>query len=166
MRPNGIPVTLLSFPAETITSSRFSEFGLPELDRFYVPPVVAALQEARPLGSHTFIEDDNRGAILPDPVATLDGVPFYLSVKGIGSAVDPFSSGRLDRELAARLSNDPGLRERMLPAARSEVDRLITGELWLRGSPYGGQGLEHARTALRISERANLTSIAGFPIAP
>ena len=46
------------------------------------------------------------------------------------------------------------------------ADRLITGELWLRGSPYGGQGLEHASTALRVSEMADLTSIGGFLIAP
>jgi len=43
---------------------------------------------------------------------------------------------------------------------------MITGELWLRGSPYGGQGLPHALTALRVSERADLTSIEGFRIAP
>jgi hypothetical protein len=44
--------------------------------------------------------------------------------------------------------------------------RYITGELWLRGSPYGGQGLNHATTSMRVSEMADLTSIHGFRIAP
>jgi len=166
MRLSGLPVTLHSYPAETIASARFHEFPLPQLDRVYLPSLVAALLDAPPLSTQEFIEDDNRGAILPDPIATLDDVPFYLSVKGIGSAVDPFSSARLDRELAASLSDDATLRERFGRTQAQETDRMITGELWLRGSPYGGQGLEHARTALRVSERADLTSIAGFLIAP
>ncbi len=44
--------------------------------------------------------------------------------------------------------------------------RYLTGELWLRGSPYGGQGLEHATTSLKVSEMADLTSIHGFRVAP
>ena len=44
--------------------------------------------------------------------------------------------------------------------------RYLTGELWLRGSPYGGQGLEHASTSMKVSEMADLTSIRGFRIAP
>jgi hypothetical protein len=166
MRLSGLPVTLHGFAAETISSARFRSFALPELDRVYLPSLVASLLDAPPLATQEFIEDDNRGAILPDPVATLDGVPFYLSVKGIGSAVAPFSMARLDRVLAAELSDDPTVRERFLGSRAQETDRMITGELWLRGSPYGGQGLDHARTALRISERADLTSIAGFLIAP
>jgi len=43
---------------------------------------------------------------------------------------------------------------------------MLTGELWLRGSPYGGQGLPHALTALRVSEQADLTDLRGFRIAP
>jgi hypothetical protein len=166
MRLSGLPVNLHAFPAETISSERFRDFPLPELDRVFLPTLVASLIDAPPSSTQEFIEDDNRGAILPEPIATLDGVPFYLSVKGIGSAVDPFSSARLDRELAVQLSEDATLRERFSRYRGAETDRIITGELWLRGSPYGGQGLEHARTALRISERADLTSIGGFLIAP
>jgi hypothetical protein len=44
--------------------------------------------------------------------------------------------------------------------------RYLTGELWLRGSPYGGQGFEHAATSMKVSEMANLTSIHGFRVAP
>jgi len=166
MRLDGLPVRLTSYAAETRTSVRFRQFPLPELDRVFLPALVASLVRASPLATQEFIEDDNRGAILREPVATLDGVPFYLSVKGIGSSVDPFSAGRLDREFVAQLSNDSTLRDRLARAGTSETDRMITGELWLRGSPYGGQGLEHAQTALRVAERADLTSIAGFLIAP
>ena len=166
MRLNGLPVSLSSFPAETISSARFREFPLPELDRVFLPSLVASLMDTLPLATQEFIEDDNRGAILPDPIATLDAVPFYLSVKGIGSAIAPFSMARLDRELAAELSGDATLRDRFGRRRPQETDRMITGELWLRGSPYGGQGLQHAETALRVAERANLTSIAGFRIAP
>jgi hypothetical protein len=166
MKLSGLPVTLGCFRAETLSNSRFERFPLPELDRIFLPPLVASLMDVPPLGTQQFIEDDNRGAILPQPIATLDGVPFYLSVKGIGSAVDPFSAGRLDRELALQLSDDPALRQRFSEARALETDRMITGELWLRGSPYGGQGLEHAQIALRVAERADVTSIAGFLIAP
>jgi len=44
--------------------------------------------------------------------------------------------------------------------------RYITGELCLRGSPYGGQGLQHATVSMKVSEMADLTSIHGFRIAP
>ena len=99
-------------------------------------------------------------------MATLDGLPFYLSVKGVGSAVDPFSLRRLDDTYATELTDDPDVRERLGHRTGDRPGGVITGELWLRGSPYGGQGLPHAMTALRVSERADLTSIEGFRIAP
>jgi hypothetical protein len=165
-----MPLTLLSYHARTLTNSQFRDTDLSSLDRVYLPPSLANLLDEAPLKTEEFIEDDNRGAVSPDPVATLDGVGFYLSVKGVGSAIDPFSNRPLDRRYASELTEDREVRRRLdLPSSRSpreEPERIITGELWLRGSPYGGQGLEHAQIALNVSERANLTSISGFLIAP
>jgi hypothetical protein len=159
-------VTLHGFPTETITNRQFASSDLAHWDRYYLPASVAPLVEERPLETREFVEDDNRSAILPEPVASLDGHEWFLSVKGIGSSVDPYSWRSLDRAYAAELSDDPTVR-RLLQASRPEAtDRMMTGELWLRGSPYGGQGLEHATTALRISEAAERTDLAGFRIAP
>lgn len=166
MRLTGMPLSLLGYPAESVTNTRFQGRDLRDLDRCYLPSSLAGLSDEPHLETREFIEDDNRGAVSPEPVATLDGREFYLSVKGVGSTVDPYSWERLDRHLAAELAGDPDVRERLQRAPPSADDRIITGELWLRGSPYGGQGLEHARTALRISEMADLTSINGFLIAP
>ncbi len=113
------------------------------------------------------MEDDHRSAILPRPVATLDGLPFYLSVKGVGSSTEPFAERPLDRARAAEVTDTPEVRSRLdAGTGRSSSGGVITGELWLRGSPYGGQGLAHARTALAVSERAELTDLHGFRIAP
>jgi hypothetical protein len=166
LRLAGLPVPLASFPAETITNRRFRSFDLSRWDRYFLPAALAPLADHPPLEVLDAIEDDNRSAILPDSVATLDGLPFYLSIKGIGSTVDPFSMRRLDRAYAAELTDDPGVRERLRRGKGDSPGGVITGELWLRGSPYGGQGLPHALTALHISERAELTSIAGFRVAP
>ncbi len=166
MRINGSPVELEAFPAETVTNSRFADRGLDSLNVFYLPSSMRPLVDQEPTSSQRFVEDDNRGAILPEPVATLDGQPFYLSVKGIGSTVAPYSWRTLDRSLATEASRDPDVRDRLTRAGPELSGRFITGELWLRGSPYGGQGWEHASNALRVSERADPTSIHGFRIAP
>jgi hypothetical protein len=136
------------------------------MDLVYLPRSLAALTDEAPIETRDFVEDDNRGAVEPKPIATLDGEEFYLSVKGIGSTIDPYSWQRLDRQYAAELTGDATVRERLQRTPPDGDDRMITGELWLRGSPYGGQGLEHATTALRVSERADPTSIHGFRIAP
>jgi hypothetical protein len=162
----GHPLRLSTYAAETITNSRFARFDLASWDRYYLPPTLAALTDGPPLATLAAIEDDNRSAILPEPIALLDGQPFYLSVKGVGSGVDPFSLRRLDAEYAAELTDRPDVRERLRRSPGEALGGVITGELWLRGSPYGGQGLSHATTAMRISERADLTSIGGFRIAP
>jgi hypothetical protein len=165
-----MPLTLLSYPARTLTNAQFQGMDLATLDRVFLPPALASLLDETPLKTEEFIEDDNRGAVSPEPVATLDGTSFHLSIKGVGSTIDPFSSRPLDRKYASELTQDTDVRRRFgLPDTSSpdgEVDRIITGELWLRGSPYGGQGLEHAQIALNVSERASLTSISGFLIAP
>ena len=170
MRLAGIPLRLADYPATTTTNRNFLGFELSGLDRFFLPPAVTGLVDDPPLTVRSFLEDDNRGAVSPEPVATLDGTSFHLSVKGIGSVVDPFASAPLDRATAERLTEDPEVRRRLghpsVPATGEDVDRFITGEVWLRGSPYGGQGLGHARIALAVSDRADLTSREGFRIAP
>jgi hypothetical protein len=166
VRLPGLPLTLHSYPSETLTNRQFARQDLSRLDTFFLPDSLKDLIDVPPQESMAFIEDDNRGAILPEPVSTLDGQAFYLSVKGIGSTVDPFSWRVLDRIYASELVEDGQLRSRLRSSSTNGSDRLITGELWLRGSPYGGQGLEHAAIALAISERADLTSINGFRIAP
>ena len=165
-RLRGSPLELLEFPARTVTNPQFLRFDLGRWDRFFLPRGMAALCDDRALGTLEMIEDDNRTAILPEPVATVDGLPFYLSVKGVGSSLDPFSHRRLDRRYAAELSEDADVRARLSRAEGPDSGGIITGELWLRGSPYGGQGLEHAETGLAVCASADLTNLAGFRIAP
>jgi hypothetical protein len=166
MRLNGLPLELYVHSAQARTNRQFRGFSLDHLDAVFLPRPVSQLLPESPLRVEQFIEDDNRGAIRPDPVAHLDGQEFYLSVKGVGSSVDPYSWRPLDRWYGAELTADPEVRERLRAEPPGRDDRLLTGELWLRGSPYGGQGLEHATTALAISERADLTNLRGFRIAP
>jgi hypothetical protein len=162
----GLPLPLHEYRAQTITNPRFGSVELGRWDRFFLPSTLAPLVDDAPLGTLSFVEDDNRSAILPEPAATIDGRDFFLSVKGVGSQVDPFSLRRLDPAYAAELSDDPEVRARLRTVTGDSPGGIITGELWLRGSPYGGQGLLHAETALKVSERAELTSVAGFRIAP
>jgi len=166
LRLTGQPLRLFAYPAETVSNRNFAQFDLAAWDRFFLPPPLAPLFDALPLETLETVEDDNRGAILPDPIGTLDGLPFYLSIKGVGSSVDPFSLRRLDSAYAAELTTDAEVRRRLTGSRGDQSGGVITGELWLRGSPYGGQGLPHATTALRVSEQADLTNLAGFRIAP
>ena len=165
-----MPVSLAEYRARTTTNQRFRHLDLALLDRFFLPPTLTGCIDEAPLAVRTFLEDDNRGAISPEPAAVLDGTAFYLSVKGVGSVIDPFASRPLDRSSVERLTDDRDVRQRLrnasVPSTPDEPPRFITGEVWLRGSPYGGQGLEHAQIALGVSERADLTSIEGFRIAP
>jgi hypothetical protein len=163
---DGSPVELFAYRAETITNRQFRMFDLDRWDRFYLPATLAPLVDGPPVERAPFVEDDNRSAIRPEPALTLDGQHFYLSVKGIGSCVDPFSVRPLDRTFALELSDDAGVRSRLAVPQPECTGGFITGELWLRGSPYGGQGLPHAMTALKVSERADVTNLAGFRIAP
>jgi hypothetical protein len=161
-----MPLELAAYIGKCITNRQFQAFDLRSMESFYLPRALTDLLDESPTETRAFIEDDNRGAILPDSVATLDGIEFYLSVKGVGSVIDPYSWRALDRSYAAELSDDPLVRERLRRHPPEPSDRIITGEVWLRGSPYGGQGLDHAATALKVSERARLTSVGGFLIAP
>ncbi|HTW56007.1 MAG TPA: hypothetical protein VMG36_06135 [Thermoplasmata archaeon] len=166
MRLPGTPVRLGAYPAEWIGNPQLAGPGRAALHRFYLPPTLAPLVDDPPEEVVDFVEDDNRSAIRPDPVVTLDGQPFYLSVKGIGSTIDPYSHRRLDPTLAAEMTADPEVRRRLATAPTESTGGIVTGELWLRGSPYGGQGLEHATIALDVSRRADLTDLAGMRIAP
>ena len=165
-----MPLHLAEYSARTTTNPQFARLELGSLDRLFLPPAMTGFLDEEPLGVRAFLEDDNRGAVSPEPVATLDGVAFHLSVKGVGSMVDPFASLPLDRAMVERLTDDSTVRQRLshptVAHRPDEPDRFITGERWLRGSPYGGQGLEHATIAFSVSERADLTSLAGFRIAP
>lgn len=166
VRLRGAPVSLSVYPAAHVTNRRFIGAEHAPLAGLYLPSPMTALVDAAPVARREFIEDDNRSAIGPEPAAVLDGTTFYLSVKGIGSTVEPFSERSLDRFSAAQASSDAEVGRRLRAAEPGTPDRIITGELWLRGSPYGGQGARHAETALRVSERAELTSLAGLRIAP
>ncbi len=161
---------LAEYPATTETNPQFARVSLGPLDRFYLPAAMTGFADEPPAAVRYWIEDDNRGAVSADPIATLDGTPFHLSVKGIGSTIEPFAPTPFSRASLAGLTRDPDLLRRLahptVPDVPADPERYLTGEVWLRGSPYGGQGLEHAQIAMAVSRRAELTSIEGFRIAP
>lgn len=136
-----------------------------EFENFYLPESMRSFTDIEPSDVKEFIVDDNRGAVSTSPSMRIDGTVFYLSVKGIGSTTNPFSHQLFDKAEISGLVKDARLIERIVNS-KGLAPRYITGELWLRGSPYGGQGLQHATTSMRVSEMADLTSIHGFRIAP
>lgn len=162
----GRPLVLNRYDASSITTNKnFLEYGIPRLSHVYLPESMSYFVNRDPAGSEQFIEDDNRGAISRYISVDIDGTKFFLSVKGIGSTVQPFSRRNFDPEEIRLLSGIRGL-DHMQNSRKDISPRFITGELWLRGSPYGGQGLEHATTALRVSEMADITDLNGFRVAP
>ena len=166
MRLKGQPLDLDVYEAsEVLTNRQFQGFGMDEFDRFYLPECMRPFADLVPVGTKAFIADDNRGAVSALPCLELDGTDFYLSVKGIGSTTNPFSQQLLGKAEICGLLKSAGLVDRIVNS-EEKAPRYITGELWLRGSPYGGQGLEHATTSMRVSEMADVTSIHGFRIAP
>jgi hypothetical protein len=166
MRLKGQPLDLDVYEAsEVLTNKHFQDFDLREFERFYLPESMRPFVDLVPTGTKAFVADDNRGAVSASPVLELDGTDFYLSVKGIGSTTNPFSQQLLGKAEVCSLLKDARLKD-MIVNSEEKAPRYITGELWLRGSPYGGQGLEHAATSMRVSEMADLTSIHGFRIAP
>ncbi|MGD0645424.1 MAG: hypothetical protein ABSA75_11015 [Candidatus Bathyarchaeia archaeon] len=138
---------------------------MPEFERIYLPESMKPFTDITPLRTKEFIIDDNRGAVSTLPSLKLDVTDFYLSVKGIGSTTNPFSHQLLGKAEICSLLKDSRLKDRIVNS-EERAPRYITGELWLRGSPYGGQGLQHASAALRASEMADVTSIHGFRVAP
>jgi hypothetical protein len=166
LRLRGIPVNLNAYEAPSfLTNNQFRDFNVPEFERFYLSDSMNPLIDQDALEAREFIVDDNRGAVSPTPMLDMDGTEFYLSVKGIGSTTSPFSDRLLGKTEVSSVLDDPGLRQKVLDS-EEKIPRFVTGELWLRGSPYGGQGLQHAITSMRVSEMADLTSIHGFRIAP
>ena len=166
MKLKGLPLTLDTYEAsEFLTNKHFKEFKVPDFEKIYVPESMRPFLDVTPSGSKEFIVDDNRGAVATLPFVKLDGTDFYLSVKGIGSTTNPFSHHLLGKTEICSLLKDSKLKEAIMNS-EEKSPRYLTGELWLRGAPYGGQGLEHAATSMRVSEMADLTSIHGFRIAP
>ena len=166
MKMRGLPLSLNMFEAsEILTNKHFQEFKLPEFERIYLPESMRPFTDLNTSGTREFLIDDHRGAVSASQSLKMDGTDFYLSVKGIGSTTNPFSHQLLGKAEICTLLKDSALKDRIVNSQEG-VPRYITGELWLRGSPYGGQGLQHATTSMRASEMADLTSIHGFRIAP
>jgi len=166
MKLKGQPLSLNVYEAyETLTNKQLSRFEMDEFGRIHLAECMRPFTDLEVLDTKEFNADDNRGAISSSPFLKMDGTEFYLSVKGIGSTTSPFSHRLLCKDEICRLLNDSKRRDKIINSPES-ASRYITGELWLRGSPYGGQGLEHAMTSLRVSEMADLTSLHGFRIAP
>jgi hypothetical protein len=162
----GQPLDLYAYEAaEVLTNKHFRDLKMGEFERVYLPESMRPFTDLIPAGAKTFVADDNRGAVCAFPCLEMDNIDFYLSVKGIGSTTNPFSQQLLGRAEICSLLKDARLRDRIVNS-EEKAPRYITGELWLRGSPYGGQGFEHATTSMRVSEMADLTSIHGFRIAP
>ena len=166
MKLKGLPLNLDVYEtSEVLTNKYFQNYQLPDFERLYLPPSMRPFLNLKPLETKEFIADDNRGVISAFPSLKIDGTDFYLSVKGIGSPTHPFSRQLLGKAEICATLRDSVLRERIV-ACEELAPRYLTGELWLRGSPYGGQGLEHATTALKVSEMSDITSIHGFRVAP
>ncbi len=166
MKMKGLPLTLNEYEtAEILTNKHFQKFKMPEFERIYLPESMSPFTELDPVGIKEFIVDDNRGAVSPSPSLEMDGTEFYLSIKGIGSTTSPFSRQLLGKAEICSLLKDYRVRDRIINS-EGTAPRYLTGEVWLRDSPYGGQGLQHATTSMRVSEMADLTSIHGFRIAP
>ncbi len=162
----GKNITLYRYKAEAaLKNEMLQDLDEPEICSIYIPDSMVPFIHNNPEEKIDFIEDDNRSAILPDPFVSIGGIRYYLSVKGIGSTTDPFSMRSLDRFHVSSLVNILEIKEKLMDH-ESKSNRFITGEVWLRGSPYGGQGLEHATIAMKASSYANETSINGFRIAP
>jgi hypothetical protein len=166
MKLKGLPLNLNIYEtSKMLTNKHFQEFKMPEFERIYLPESMRPFTDITPLGTKDFIIDDNRGAVSPLPCLKMDGTDFYLSVKGVGSTTNPFSHQLLGKAEICNLLKDSRLKDRIVNS-EGTAPRYLTGELWLRGSPYGGQGLQHATTSMSVSEMCDLTSIHGFRVAP
>ncbi len=166
MKIKGLPLNLNTYEtSEILTNRHFREFKMSEFEGIYLPESMGPFTDLVPKGTKEFVVDDNRGAVSTSPYLEIDGTDFYLSVKGIGSTTNPFSHQLLGKAEICNLLTDSALKDRIVNSGEM-APRYLTGELWLRGSPYGGQGLQHATTSMRVSEMADLTSIHGFRVAP
>ncbi len=166
MKLKGMPLNLKSYRAsEVMTNKHFQEFNMPEFGSLYLPDSMRPFVSTEESGERELLVDDNRGAVSPSPSLTMDGTEFFMSIKGVGSSTNPFSQQNLGPTDVCSVLEDSELKETII-SDKGSGSRYITGELWLRGSPYGGQGLQHATTSMKVSENADLTTIHGFRIAP
>jgi hypothetical protein len=166
LKLKGLPISLNMYgAAEVMTNKHFQGFNMPDFEKIYLSESMALLTNGPSLGMKEFLVDENRGAVSNEPALTLDGTEFYLSVKGIGSTTNPFSHQLFGPSEMSNLLKDYALKAKIANTDWT-APRYITGELCLRGSPYGGQGLQHATVSMKVSEMADLTSIHGFRIAP
>jgi hypothetical protein len=162
----GLPLKLGVYEASEVSTNRhFRDSKMLDFERLYLPDSMRPFADNDPFGERSFLIDDNRGAVSTSRYLTMDGTDFYLSVKGVGSTTSPFSHRILGKSEICQVLKDDSLKDKIVASVGMEP-RYVTGELWLRGSPYGGQGLQHATTAMRVSEMADLTSIHGFRFAP
>jgi hypothetical protein len=165
LKIKGTPISLNAYESSKIRRNKQFPEPMPDFDHFYLPDSMKDLSIIPPLYRKEFVVDDNRSAVYPKKSATIDGVDFYLSVKGIGSTTNPFSRQLLKRDEVACLIADSDMRSKVMLSDPS-VHRYLTGEMWSRGSPYGVQGLQYANIAMNASEYDDVTSIHGFRIAP
>lgn len=166
LKIKGTPITLNAYKASKVRRSKhFLGFNMPDFDCVYLPGSMQAFSAVDPLHRKEFVVDDNRSAIEPTRSVSIDGLDFYLSVKGIGSTTNPFSRQLLREDEVASLIADPIMRNKMMLSGGT-LHRYLTGEMWSRGSPYGVQGLQYANIAMNASEYDDITSIHGFRIAP
>jgi hypothetical protein len=166
LKIKGTPITLNAYEASKIRRNKhFLGFAMPDFDRVYLPDSMQAFSAVAPLHRKEFVVDDNRSAIELRRSVSIDGLDFYLSVKGIGSTTNPFSRQLLRKDEVVSLLADEEMRNKMM-SSDGMLHRYLTGEMWSRGSPYGVQGLQYANVAMNASEYDDITSIHGFRIAP
>ena len=143
----------------------FEQDEISSVEGLFLPESIKQMFPEYKYSEMNLIEDDNRSAIFPDPFVTIGETDFFLSVKGIGSTTDPYSMELLSKANTLVLSRNESMSKRISNLDDSH-GRFITGEVWLRGSPYGGQGEEHGLIALETSNMAQPLSINGFMVAP
>jgi hypothetical protein len=149
------------------TNKYFQKFSLVEFERVYLPESMAPFTDQNPLGQKEFLVDDNRSVVTRDPVMKIDGLDFYMNVKGVGSTTGPFSRKPLKKTDIANFLTNPRVKTRIITSKEVPRARFMSGEMWSRGSPYGIQGLDYASIAMHASEMAeSLTSIHGFRLCP
>ena len=146
-------------------NGNFEQDEISSVEGLFLPESIKQMFPEYKYSEMNLIEDDNRSAIFPDPFVTIGKTDFFLSVKGIGSTTDPYSMELLSKANTLVLSRNESMSKRISNLDDSH-GRFITGEVWLRGSPYGGQGEEHGLIALETSNMAQPLSINGFMVAP
>ena len=111
----GQPLDLEGYEAsELLTNKHFLDFEMQEFERVYLSESMRPFTDLGPIGTGSFIADDNRGAVSASPSLRLDGTDFYLSVKGVGSTINPFSQQPLGKAEICSLLKDTALRDKIL----------------------------------------------------